>query len=287
MRSAASDIRSTTRSRRPRARLLAVAAAVLALGASALTPLAAQAAPTGAETRAAVSAQTVVDRILADTNAIRSRAGKPALKADSRMQTVAMTWSKKQAAAKKMSHNPSYASQIPAGWSGAAENVAMGYGYTSVVDGWEGSPGHLANMTGSYTHIGIGYATDSQGRPYYTQVFGRYATAPAAAHAAVGRLELVRGGRSAIRISGWAFDEDASTSIAVRFTVDGKKGSKSIRADRSRSDVAARYEAAPARTGFTKVIAARKGSHAVCVWAVNAGPKQADKLLGCKRVRVG
>jgi uncharacterized protein YkwD len=53
-----------------------------------------------------------------------------------------------------------------------AENVA--YGVDSgeeVVKLWKNSPGHRRNMLGNYKYIGIGAATDSRGRIYYTQVF--------------------------------------------------------------------------------------------------------------------
>src|SRR5690606_4645258 len=54
-----------------------------------------------------------------------------------------------------------------------------GYAPTAVTTGWLDSPGHRKNILGSYTHIGIGVACSSSGRPFYTQVFGAYRTAPA------------------------------------------------------------------------------------------------------------
>lgn len=57
-------------------------------------------------------------------------------------------------------------------WSSAGENVAMGFPTAeSVVLGWWNSPGHRANMLGSYAHVGVGYAKSSNGRYYWTSVF--------------------------------------------------------------------------------------------------------------------
>lgn len=68
-----------------------------------------------------------------------------------------------------MYHNPQYSTQIPAGWSRAAENVASGYAPSAVVNAWMNSPGHRANILGDFTTIGIGYVNG-----YATQVFAKY-----------------------------------------------------------------------------------------------------------------
>jgi hypothetical protein len=55
-------------------------------------------------------------------------------------------------------------------FSYAGENIAMGYrSAREVVAGWEKSPGHLANMLGSFEYIGIGYFAGNV--PYWTQQF--------------------------------------------------------------------------------------------------------------------
>lgn len=56
----------------------------------------------------------------------------------------------------------------------AAENVASGYrNIDAVVEGWIQSPGHRANILGSYNLTGIAIAYDQQHKPYYTQVFAK------------------------------------------------------------------------------------------------------------------
>jgi uncharacterized protein YkwD len=123
----------------------------------------------------------VQSRVLADVNKARTKAGASKLKEYSALNTVAVNWSKRQAAAEEMSHNPNYAKQIPPGWSAAGENVAYGYSPTAVTGAWMDSPGHRANiLRTSFTHIGIGVACSESGSPYYTQVFGGYAAVKAA-----------------------------------------------------------------------------------------------------------
>ncbi len=54
----------------------------------------------------------------------------------------------------------------------AAENVAYGQMTArEVVDEWLNSPGHRKNIEGDYILCGIGWAKDSKGMPYYTQIF--------------------------------------------------------------------------------------------------------------------
>ena len=60
--------------------------------------------------------------------------------------------------------------------SGAAENVAMNSGYSSVnsiakcaVDGWINSPGHRRNLLSNMTYCGIGVWGSS--KVYLTQLF--------------------------------------------------------------------------------------------------------------------
>ncbi|GAA1728019.1 S-layer homology domain-containing protein [Aeromicrobium alkaliterrae] len=131
-------------------------------------------AATAAVTRPAVPIE--VQRILDDTNRFRAQQGKPALQLSQPMSQVAQNWSAQMATTCDFRHNPSYASQIPGGWRAAAENIAAGQQYTTVVQAWINSAGHRANLEGDFTHIGIGYtATSPCGLPRtFVQVFARY-----------------------------------------------------------------------------------------------------------------
>ncbi|MFT4052702.1 MAG: CAP domain-containing protein [Microbacterium sp.] len=142
-------------------------AAVLGL---ALLSTGAVVAPVHAYETSNSSVQTILD----DTNDLRIAEGLEPLELNESMTTVAQNWSESQAASKSMSHNPNYSSQIPSGWTKAGENVAYGYQPSTVVDAWADSSGHLANILGDYTDIGIGLAKSSDGVYYYTQVFAAY-----------------------------------------------------------------------------------------------------------------
>jgi uncharacterized protein YkwD len=133
------------------------------------------AAPLSATAATSVSVPTAVAQILAQTNALRAAGGLAPLVENAAMDAVAQNWSAQMFANGALTHNPQYSSQIPSGWSGAAENIASGYSYDQVVAAWHGSAGHYANIMGNYTDIGIGYY-ESNGQTYVTQDFGRYAS---------------------------------------------------------------------------------------------------------------
>ena len=148
-----------TVARRSKERLIAIGLAI-ALIASYLI----LAAPTPAEAASkpydGMTLAQAQQQILKETNAYRKSKGLPAVKLSTKMNTVAVNWSVKQAKAKKMSHNPNYSKQIPKGWSAAGENVAYGFAPKKV------------------NYMGVGVAKDSNGRLYYTQVFASYSKAP-------------------------------------------------------------------------------------------------------------
>jgi uncharacterized protein YkwD len=115
-----------------------------------------------------------VARILADTNAFRAANGTAPLRAMPALDAIAGEWAKKMHNECIFQHRSGF-SVYPSGWSRAGENIAAGYSYTSVVQGWIDSPGHRANMLGDYTHIGIGYYSGSNCyRTYFVQNFAKY-----------------------------------------------------------------------------------------------------------------
>lgn len=60
-------------------------------------------------------------------------------------------------------------------YSSAGENIAKGQKTAKdVVNSWMNSSGHRANiLSSSFTEIGVGYAVDSKGTTYWTQMFIR------------------------------------------------------------------------------------------------------------------
>ncbi len=113
--------------------------------------------------------------ILDDTNAIRQDLGLSKVIQSGGLNAVAQNWTVKQAGSQSMSHNPSYSTQYPSGWSTASENVAYGYSVETVVNAWKNSPGHYKNITHTSTNaLGIGVAAASNGALYFTQNFATY-----------------------------------------------------------------------------------------------------------------
>jgi hypothetical protein len=128
-------------------------------------------APMSAE--ATVSVPDAVAQILSDTNALRAAGGLAPLAENAAIDAVAQNWSAQMYANGAMTHNPSYSTQIPSGWTAAGENVAAGFSYTTVVEAWHQSAGHYANIMGPYNAIGIGYY-ELNGQRYYTEDFAYY-----------------------------------------------------------------------------------------------------------------
>ncbi len=113
-------------------------------------------------------------------NIERQKAGLPALVFDSAVSNVARTKSKDMAANNYFAHqSPTYGSagdmltRFGIRWSAWGENIASGQRTPeAVVTAWMNSSGHRANILSSnFSKIGVGYAVNSNGTPYWTQIF--------------------------------------------------------------------------------------------------------------------
>jgi uncharacterized protein YkwD len=144
---------------------------------AALAAVSSVVAPPGAHASTTPTYAEMMQRVVDDTNAIRTAAGLPSLVRNADLDRVAAAWARQQWENGAMSHNPNFSTQIPSGWQRAGENVAKGYTYLQVVPAWKASPGHYANIVNDYTSIGIGYF-EQDGRRYWTQLFGKYPLAP-------------------------------------------------------------------------------------------------------------
>jgi hypothetical protein len=90
-------------------------------------------------------------------NDLRSGQGVQTLSVDYRLRNVARSWAQQMANNGSISHNPNLASQLPAGWISAGENVGVGGSVDSLHNAFVNSPGHYANMVNSqYNAVGIG-----------------------------------------------------------------------------------------------------------------------------------
>ncbi|MEZ3162238.1 CAP domain-containing protein [Microbacterium sp. BWT-B31] len=112
------------------------------------------------------------------TNELRATLGLDAYTHSAAIDRVAQAWADKMAAGEPFAHNPDHPSQVPRGWSLVGENVA--YRWDSDVAAlqrqWVDSPGHYANLTGDFTHMGAAVAISEDGSMFGVQVFGRYST---------------------------------------------------------------------------------------------------------------
>lgn len=159
---------------RPAHRSIAVVPVVLALALAVTVAPSAHAADIGLEPCTTTTVAEAQARILSDTNAARIDEGLEPYTSDAHMTAVAQNWSLQQVADGEMHPNPLYAEQIPAGWITTAQNVAKGFRYTQVTQGWLNSPPHRANILNpDSTHMGIGAACDGRSI-YYTQIIAQY-----------------------------------------------------------------------------------------------------------------
>jgi subtilisin family serine protease len=99
-----------------------------------------------------------------------------------------------------------------------------------------------------------------------------------------GSLDLAGPTPGAVVVAGWAIDPETSAPIAVHVYVDGV--GTAVVADGSRPDVDAAYGYG-AQHGFYAPVPVAGGTHAVCVYAINAvGTAGANAGLGCRYVTV-
>jgi uncharacterized YkwD family protein len=113
-------------------------------------------------------------------NAERQKAGLDALYIDSKISDVARVKSKDMADLNYFDHySPTYGMannmllRFGITYSFWGENIAMGQDTPEiVVSEWMNSPSHRANILSSnFTFIGVGYYVDTDGTPYWTQLF--------------------------------------------------------------------------------------------------------------------
>lgn len=109
-------------------------------------------------------------QIFEETNAIRARAGKPALIWDDTLADTSRAWSRELARIGKLQHDTG---QTTGYFHGENCYWTSGNNPESAAEAWRNSPGHYSNMIGDYTRVGVGAAPDGKGGWYVTQRFLR------------------------------------------------------------------------------------------------------------------
>lgn len=111
-------------------------------------------------------------------------------------------------------------------------------------------------------------------------------TVAAAAWNPIGSLDTVTAVGSTVTYRGWALDPDAwrDPDRVLVYVNGGYVGA--VSASRSRPDVGRAYPQAGSLHGYEGSFALPRGSHQVCVSALNVGQGSANTRLGCRTVTV-
>lgn len=134
------------------------------------------------KTTAVASNLTFEQKVVELVNVERQKNGLSPLTLDTAISNIARTKSKDMATNNYFAHqSPTYGSagdmlsKSKINWSSWGENIAYGQRTPeAVVTAWMNSSGHRANILNTtFTKIGVGYATKSDGTPYWTQMFTR------------------------------------------------------------------------------------------------------------------
>ncbi len=132
------------------------------------------------KTTAVASNLTFEQKVVELVNVERQKNGLSPLTLDTAISNIARTKSKDMATNNYFAHqSPTYGSagdmlsKSKINWSAWGENIAYGQRTPeAVVTAWMNSSGHRANILSSnFGKIGVGYATNSSGTPYWTQMF--------------------------------------------------------------------------------------------------------------------
>ena len=102
---------------------------------------------------------------------VRSSNGKSGLTRDGSLDARARDWARYMAESGSLAHS-NLGSLMPP-WTAVAENLGQGTSVAQIFDLLTGSSGHLSNMLGDYTHLGVGVWRDSNGVLWTTHVFAR------------------------------------------------------------------------------------------------------------------
>ena len=132
-------------------------------------------APTPARPFTAAEQSAIQAALLHETNVYRASRGLAPLSGHHMLDNVAQSWSETMASQRHLRHNPSYVNHYPSSWRKAAENVGtfnQSVAARDMLQAWLNSPGHRRNVENpEFTHLGVGWATSSDGSVYATQNF--------------------------------------------------------------------------------------------------------------------
>ncbi len=115
------------------------------------------------------------------------------------------------------------------------------------------------------THLGCRDVTIRSGNPF-------------------GSFDTTRAAPGSVTATGWALDPDTRSAVTTHVYVDGRLRTTAT-ADGNRPDVERAHPGYGSARGWSTTVSGLAGGpHEVCVYAINAGPGNANPLLGCRTV---
>ena len=106
-------------------------------------------------------------------NSARTSNGRRAYAVRSDLISVARRQAARMASQRRMYHNPNLGSEV-SGWTNVGENVGRGPDVSSIHNAFMNSASHRSNiLSTSFTEVGVGTATSSDGELFVSQVFRR------------------------------------------------------------------------------------------------------------------
>lgn len=124
---------------------------------------------------------SIVREVIDRTNAARNRGRRAPLRGNPRLMRAAQIHAEQMARTRRLAHvlpgadYPRIEDRLAAAryeWQTFGENVALGQSSGAhAVESWMRSRGHRENILNpGFSEIGVGYARDDAGQPYYVQV---------------------------------------------------------------------------------------------------------------------
>lgn len=104
-------------------------------------------------------------------NSLRASNGLGGLSSSGSLASYARSWAKWMGDHGKLAH--SNIGSLAPPWASVGENVGRGGSVGGVFSALAGSSGHLSNMLGNFTHVGVGVWVDSSGTLWTVHVFAR------------------------------------------------------------------------------------------------------------------
>ena len=108
-------------------------------------------------------------------------------------------------------------------------------------------------------------------------------------HKPVGAIELIKGGRNGVHVTGWALDTDTTSASTIRISLDGKPAA-TVTANRPDPAATAAYPRISGGHGFAGLVPTTGGLHTLCVKVVDIAPAHAALLtptsFGCRTITV-